>query len=152
MGFVSRLLGAGATRRDLLAELLEDYRAEVTQALLLRRHAEQARYPQVAAQLRAIADVEDAHAALLREHILGLGGGIPPVAPETLPGRNQWERAVAARKAAQDKRRRLIEHATHWDPEEPRSAQLLARIYDEDGDTFGAYDDVVIKSDPHALD
>jgi hypothetical protein len=40
----------------------------------------------------------------------------------------------------------------HWDPEEPTAAKLLARIYDEDGETFSSYDDVVIRSDPHALD
>ena len=59
---------------------------------------------------------------------------------------------MAARKAAQDKRRRLIEHVTHWDPEEPAAATLLARIYDEDGELLSSYDDVVIRSDPHALD
>jgi len=151
MGLLSRLLGSG-NRRDLLEELLADYRAEATQAAHLRQHAERARYPQVAERLRALADVEERHAGMLRDHILGLGGGIPPVSPDPLPGRNQWERGVAARKAAQEKRRRLIEHATHWDPEEPAAARLLARIYDEDGEAMSAYDDVVVRSDPHALD
>lgn len=152
MGFLARLTGTRTPSRDLLAELLEDYRAEASQAIILRQHADLARYPQVAAQLRALAEVEDRHAAWLRDHILGMGGGIPPVAPEGLPGRSQWERAVAARKAAQDKRRRLLEHAMHWDPEEPAAASLLARIYDEDGVSLSTYDDVVIRSDPHALD
>ena len=152
MSLLSRLWGARTTERNLLRELVEDYRAEVAQATHLRQHAELARYPQVATRLRALAEVEDRHAGWLRDHILGLGGGIPPVAPEPLAGRNQWERAVVARKAAQDKRRRLIEHVTHWDPEEPAAATLLARIYDEDGELFSSYDDVVIRSDPHALD
>jgi len=152
MGFLARWLGAGARQRDLLGDLLVDYRAELAQATYLRDHADRARYGQVAAQLRALAEVEDRHAALLREHILTLGGAVPPVAPQPLAGRNQWERAVAARAAAQEKRRRLIEHATHWDPEEPATVTLLARIYDEDGEALGAYDDVVIRSDPHALD
>ncbi len=151
MGLLSKLFRASADR-ELLTELLEDYRAEVTQAAHLRQHADLARYPQVAERLRALADAEDRHAGWLRDHILGLGGGIPPVAPEPLPGRNQWERAVAARQAAQAKRRRLIEHVAHWDPEEPTAAKLLARIYDEDGDALASYDDVVIRSDPHALD
>ncbi len=151
MGFLANLF-RGSTERDLLVDLVDDYRAEVTQASHLRRHAELARYPQVATRLRALADIEDRHAGWLRDHILGLGGGIPPVAPDALDGRNQWERAVAARKAAQEKRRRLIEHVGHWDPEEPAAAKLLARIYDEDGDTISSYDDVVIRSDPHALD
>jgi len=151
MGLLSRLMGA-RVRRDLLAELLDDYRAEATHAAHLRQHADSARYPQVAERLRALAEIEDRHAGMLRDHILGLGGGIPPVAPAPLPGRNQWERAVAVRGAAQQKRRRLIEHATHWDPEEPASARLLARIYDEDGEALASYDDVVVRSDPHALD
>lgn len=151
MGFLSKLFRAPA-ERDLLSELTQDYRAEVVQAAHLRQHADLARYPQVATRLRALADVEDRHAGWLRDHILGLGGSIPPVAPAALPGHNQWERAVVARKAAQEKRRRLIEHVTHWDPEEPAAAKLLARIYDEDGDALASYDDVVIRSDPHALD
>jgi len=152
MGLLRRLLGSGHPRRDLLTELLDDYRAEVAQAIQLRHDADRARYPHVAARLRGLAEAEDRHAALLRDHILGLGGGIPPVAPEPLGGRNQWERAVGARKAAQDKRRRLIEHAMHWDPDEPAAAGLLARIYDEDCRALAAYDDVVVRSDPHALD
>jgi hypothetical protein len=152
MGLLSRMLGAGARRRDLLSELLEDYRGEATQAAHLRQHADLARYPQVAKQLRALADVEERHAGLLRDRILGIGGGIPPVAPTPLVGRNQWERAVELRKAAQNKRRRLIEHAMHWDPEEPAAAKLLGRLYDEDGEGLATYDDVVIRSDPHALD
>jgi len=151
MGFLASLFRSSVDR-DLLADLVDDYRAEVSQAAHLRQHAELARYPQVATRLRALADLEDRHAGWLRDHILGLGGGIPPVAPDPLAGRNQWERAVVARKAAQDKRRRLIEHVTHWDPEEPAAAKLLARIYDEDGDALSSYDDVVIRSDPHALD
>ena len=152
MGLLARLTGFGSQRRDLLSDLLEDYRAEAAHAVQLRQHADLAKYPQVATQLRTLAEIEDKHAGWLSDLILAMGGGIPPVAPEPLPGRNQWERAVGARKAAQDKRRRLIEHATHWDPEEPAAARLLARIYDEAGDTLATYDDIVIRSDPHALD
>lgn len=152
MGLLSRLLGGDRRARDLVSDLIEDYRAEATQAACLRSHAEHARYPQVAGQLRALAEIEERHAGLLRDHILGLGGGIPPVPPAPLGGRNQWERAVAARQAAQHKRRRLIEHVGHWDPDEPTASKLLARIYDEDGETLSAYNDVVVRSDPHALD
>jgi hypothetical protein len=152
MGLLSRFLKTRLPDRDLVQDLLEDYRAETAQAAHLRRHAELARYPQVAIKLRALADIEERHAGWLRDHILGLGGGIPPVAPAPLAGQNQWERAVVARKAAAEKRRHLIEHVGHWDPNEPAAAKLLARIYDEDGETISAYDDVIIRSDPHALD
>jgi len=152
MGLLSRLFGGDRTPRELVTDLVDNYQAEVAQAACLRSHADQARYPHVATQLRALAVIEDRHAGLLRDHILGLGGGIPPVAPAPVGGCNQWERAVAARKAAQEKRRRLIEHVGHWDPDEPAASKLLARIYDEDGETLAAYDDVVARSDPHALD
>jgi len=152
MGLLARLLGTRSTSRDLLTDLVADYRAEAAQAYQLRQHADLARYPQVASRLRDLATIEERHAGWLRDHILGLGGGIPPVAPEPLAGHNQWERAAVARTAAQQKRRRLIEHATHWDPDEPTAAKLLARIYDEDGEALASYDDVVIRSDPHALD
>jgi len=152
MGLLARLLGGRSTERDLIAELIDDYRAEATQAIHLRQHADLARYPQVASRLRALADLEERHAGLLREHILGLGGGIPPVSPPPLAGHNQWERAVVARKAAQEKRRRLIEHATHWDPEEPELATLLRQIADEDQREFRVYEAVIMRSDPQAID
>src|SRR5258707_7487617 len=109
MGFLSKLFRAAADR-DLLAELVEDYRAEAAQAAHLRHHAALARYPQVATQLRALADVEERHAGWLRDHILGLGGGISPGAPPP-PARPQpSERAVVARQAAPEKRPPPIQH------------------------------------------
>jgi len=61
MGLLSRLLGTEGATRDLLADLSEDYRAEAAQAVLLRSHAERARYPQAASALRDLADIEDRH-------------------------------------------------------------------------------------------
>lgn len=152
MGLLSRLFGRDRAGRDLVADLVDDYRDEAAHAIHLRQHAALARYPQVASQLRELADLADRHAGWLRDHILGLGGGIPPVSPPPLGGSSQWERAVAARQAAQAKRRRVMEHATRWDPDEPTAARLLARIHDETSDALAAYDDVIVRSDPHALD
>jgi bacterioferritin (cytochrome b1) len=152
MSRLARLLGLDHGRRSLLADLGEAYRAEAEQAIHLRQQAERARYPQVAAALRELAQEEDRHAAWLRERIVALGGEIPPLAPPPLPGRNQWERAVAGLRAAQQKRKRLVDQIAHWDPEEPDTVALLRRIEDEDHSHLPVLERVVMQSDPQAID
>ncbi|TMA44866.1 MAG: hypothetical protein E6J81_13775 [Deltaproteobacteria bacterium] len=150
MGFLSRLLGGGP--RDLLADLAEDYRAEAMQAAQLRIDADRARYPQVADELRRLAELEACHMAWLRERLVALGGQVPTLEATPTAGANQWERAVAAHQAAQAKRRRLIEQIAHWDPDEPEIVALLSRIEQEDAREGRAYDAVIMRSDPQAID
>ena len=150
MGFLARLLGGGS--RDLLADLAEDYRAEAMQAAQLRLDADKARYPQVADELRRLAEVEACHMAWLRERLVALGGQVPTLEATPTAGANQWERAVAAHQAAQAKRRRLIEQIAHWDPDEPEIVALLSRIEQEDAREGRAYDAVIMRSDPQAID
>ena len=150
MGFLARLLGGGS--RDLLADLAEDYRAEAMQAAQLRIDADRARYPQVADELRRLAEVEACHMAWLRERLVALGGQVPTLEATPTAGANQWERAVAAHQAAQAKRRRLIEQIAHWDPDEPEIVALLSRIEQEDAREGRAYDAVIMRSDPQAID
>ncbi|HLK12213.1 MAG TPA: ferritin family protein [Candidatus Binatia bacterium] len=152
MGKLARLLRIGDGRRDLVADLGEAYRAEAEQAIHLRQQAERARYPQVAATLRQLAEAEDRHAAWLRERIVALGGDIPPLAPPPLPGRNQWERAVAGLRVAQQKRKRLVDQIAHWDPEQPEAVELLRRIEQEDQGQLPVLEHVVMRSDPQAID
>jgi 16S rRNA C967 or C1407 C5-methylase (RsmB/RsmF family) len=152
MGLLSRLLGPGHRPRDLLADLAEDYRAEAEQEAHLRAHADKARYPQAAAALRRLADVEARHASWLRERLAALGGVVPTVAPAPLPGDSQWARAVAAHQAAQAKRRRLIEQIVHWDPEEAEVVELLRRIEQEDLREHPVYEDLIMRSDPQSID
>lgn len=152
MGFLSRLTGASARPRDLLAGLAEDFRAEAEQAELLRAHAERARYPQVAFELRRLADLEDRHAAWLRDHLLAIGGTLPDPAPQPVTGSNQWQRTVAALDAARAKRRRLIEQLAHWDPDEPETVELLRRIEQEDAREHRVYEGLIMRSDPQAID
>jgi hypothetical protein len=151
MGWLSRLLGTDATR-DLRADLAEDYRAEAAQAAHLRAQAERARYPQVAQALRQLAEVEDRHAAWLRDHLVSRGGQPPTIAPAALRGGNQWQRAVGALHDAQAKRRRLVEQIAHWDPDEPDVVDLLQRIEREDAHQLEVYEGIVMRSDPQALD
>jgi len=152
MGILSRLLGTRNGGVSLVGDLLEAYRAEAEHAARLRQHALHAHYPQVGDTLRQLADLEDRHAGWLRDRILALGGGVPPVAPLAPVARNQWERAVAARQEAQRKRRRLVELSTRWDPDHPDDAALLRRIEHEDTRALDAYEGLVMRSDPHALD
>ena len=152
MGLLSRLLGNAGGRRDLLEDLVEAYRAEAEHAARLRHHADRARYPQVAETLRRLADTENEHAAAIRDRILGLGGGVPPVAPVPPVARNQWTRAVEARREARQKRSRLVELIARWDPERPDEVAVLRRIAVEDTGHFETYERLVMRADPHALD
>jgi hypothetical protein len=152
MGWLARLLGGHGTRRDLVEELGDDYRAEAEHAEHLREHAGRARYSQAAAALRELAEQEDRHAAALRDLILSLGGGVPPIAPSPIPGRNPWERAVNAHKAAQAKRQRLITRINTWDPDWPAAVDVLHRIEREDAHAMRVYDDLVMRADPQSAD
>ncbi len=152
MGLFARLLGLESGGRDVVADLVEDFRAEAAQAALLRAQAERARYPHIAEALRQLADQEDRHVAMLREAILQRGGMPPAVEPPPLTGRNQWERLTAALAAARAKRRRLVDHIGRWDPEEAKVVDVLRTIEAEDGDAIPVYDGLVMRSDPQAID
>jgi hypothetical protein len=152
MGILSALLGQGHRPRDLLADLAQDYCAEAEQAARLRLHAERARYPQAADALRRLAEIEERHAAWLRERLLTLGGRVPALEAAPSVGNNPWERAVAAQHAAQSKRRRLVEQIGHWDPDEPEVVALLGRIEQEDLHALAVYDDMIMRADPQSHD
>jgi hypothetical protein len=152
MGKLARFLGFGDGRRDLVDDLALSYRAEMEQAALLRAQAERARYPQMADELRRLAAQEDVHAADILAHIRSLGGAEPFVERPVVAGKNNWERLVAARHAAQRKRQRMVEQVAHWDPDEPAAVALLGRIEQEDVAAIPAYDALIMRSDPQALD
>jgi rubrerythrin len=151
MRVLSKLFGSGR-EREVLADVVQAYRAERQQADLLTRNAERARYPQAAEAMRRLAEEETRHAEQLRQHLHVLGGDLPTVEPAAVVGNSQWERIVSAYESAQAKRRRLIELMTHWDPEEPELAALLRQIADDDQRQFQVYDAVIMRSDPQALD
>jgi len=151
MGLLARLLGV-TDPLDLTHDLEAAYRAEAEHAQHLRQHAARARYPQAAATLRTLAEQEERHAAALRDLIAARGGGVPPIAPDPLAGRNPWERAVAAQEEAQRKRREMVQRMNRWDPEMPDVVEALRRIEHEDGEAMGLYNDLVMRADPQSLD
>jgi len=150
MGVLSRLFGGGS-EREVLADVVQAYRAERQQADLLTRNAERARYPQAAEAMRRLAEDETRHAEQLRQHLHVLGGDLPTVEPAAVVGNSQWERFVSAYESAQAKRRRLIELVSHWDPEEPELAALLRQIADDDQGQFAVYEAIIMRSDPQAI-
>jgi len=152
MRWLNRVFGGHGDARDLVEELVADYRAEAEHAEHLRDHATRARYEQAADTLRRLAAQEDRHAEQLRDLILSLGGGVPPVAPNPIPGRNPWERAVNAHKAAQAKRQQILARINAWDPEQPAAVDVLRRIEREDAQSMAIYDDLVMRADPQSLD
>ncbi len=152
MGFLARLLGIEGRPRELLGDLTETYRAETIQATHLREQAARARYPQAATALRRLAEMETRHADWLRDRLLALGADIPLVVPAAVTGNNQWQRAVGALQAAQAKRRRLVEHIAHWDPDQPEIVALLRRIEQEDTQEQVVYEGLIMRSDPQSLD
>jgi len=151
MRFLARLLG-GTDDRELATDLVAAYRAEAEHAEHLRQHAARARYPQAADALRRLAEQEDRHAAALRDLLVAAGGGVPPVAPDPLPGGNPWERAVAAQREAQTKRREMVQRLNRWDPDAAESVAVMRRIEREDGAAMAVYNDLVMRADPHSLD
>lgn len=158
MGLLSRLLGklGGGTGTGgtaaLVADLREAYGAELGLAQALRADAERARYPHLAARLSELAAVEERHAAWLADELRELGAEPPPVPAEASAGKSPWERACDARRRAQRKRRRLVELLTRRHPDEAAVAGVLRRIEREDAAGIGVLEDVVVRSDPHALD
>jgi len=143
MGFLSRLLGGGP--RDLLADLAEDYRAEAMQAAQLRIDADRARYPQVADELRRLAELES-------ELQVAVDGEEIPYRMVRPALANEPDRDKRRELDARAKRRRLIEQIAHWDPDEPEIVALLSRIEQEDAREGRAYDAVIMRSDPQAID
>ncbi|MCW5892357.1 MAG: hypothetical protein KIT14_17690 [bacterium] len=152
MGLLGRLLGRTDDPTALRADLREAHAAELGAALALRTHAAQARYPQLAARLEALADVEARHAGWIAEELRRLGDAPSDVEPPLVTGRSPWERACEARRTAQRKRRRLRELLTRWDPDEAAAATVLRRIEREDAAGLAVLEEVVVRSDPHARD
>lgn len=152
MGLLSRLLGSSGGTRALAADLREAHAAELGLALTLRAHAERARYPQMAARLLALAEIEERHAGWLATELRRLGDEPGAGRPVDAPGESPWARACAARGEAQRKRRRLVELLTRWDPDAGAVVAVLRRIASEDAAQLAVLEDVVVRSDPHARD
>lgn len=156
MGVLSQVAGwlRGDQRapRHVLGDLISAYRDEVQASAQLRAHAERVPYPQAATALRRLADIEDRHAQMLREQIAALGGSAPEVVPAISQGRNHWERIAADYQKADEKRRRYLEQAIHWDIDYPDVAALLSRIAAEETANRRLLEELVIRADSLALD
>jgi bacterioferritin (cytochrome b1) len=147
-----RDLTAGPQRR-ILADLVQAYHEELRVALQLRLHAERVPYPESAVRLLAMADHEDAHAARVRERITALGGVVTSSGAGTpRGGRNYWERLTFDLEDMRVKGKHNRELSIHWDVEDAETAQLFARLADEDHVLCRIIGDLIARSDPHAED
>jgi hypothetical protein len=144
---------AGGPQRRIVTDLVASYHEELRMALQLRLHAERVPYPSSAARLLEIADREDAHAALLREHIARRGGTVTSAgAGAPRGGRNYWERLTFDLEDLREKNHRHRELSIHWDVDDPETARLFARLADEDHVLCRIIGDLIARSDPHAED
>ncbi len=139
-------------RRDLLADLLTDYREEVLFARQVRDHAEKAPYPAVGETLKGIAGEGERHAQILQEKILSLGGQVGEVVGEVKGGRNSWARLTHDLQGCKALEKRYVEQAVRWDPEEPEVVELLRTLEREMAGQGALLRDLALRSDPHALD
>ena len=137
---------------DILSDLIAAHRDELRAAAQLRAHAERVPYPQAAVTLRQIAAAEDRHAQALSEQIRVLGGSPQGVVPTIYEGLNHWERMAEDFRTANNKRRRYLEQAVHWDIEYPREAELLSRIAAEESANRRLLEDLASKADSLAKD
>lgn len=136
---------------DILRDLLEDYNAEIRLAQQLRRHADEAPYAQAAERLREIADLDSARAERLCTEIERLGGSVSP--PETTPrgGKNHWSRLVADLEDTRAASKRYLEQAIRWDIVRPEISELLRGLEREEQQLRLRLQDLIARSDPHAL-
>jgi hypothetical protein len=154
MALWRRLFGGegDSRRKDLLTDLLTNYRQEVLLARQVRDHAEKAPYPTAGETLKGIAAEQERQARLLRERILSLGGQVSEVVGETKGGRNSWARLTHDLQDCQALQKGYIEQAIRWDPEEPEVVELLRTLGRETVGQCALLRDLALRSDPHALD
>jgi len=147
-----RDLAAGSKAR-IVADLTAAYHEELRVALQLRVHAERVPYPSSAAALLALADREDAHAALVREQLGRLGAAVASAgAGAPRGGRNYWERLTFDLEDVRAKAKRFRELAQHWDIVDAESAAVFERLAREDVTLCRVIGDLIARSDPHAED
>jgi rubrerythrin len=146
------LRGDRSAPRNILGDLIADYRTEIQAAAQLRVHAEQVPYPQAAATLHRMAEAADRHARLLREQIATLGGSAPEVSPAIYEGMNHWDRMAANLRTADERRRRYLEQAIRWDIEYPEVTEVLSGIAADETVNRRRLEELVTRADSLALD
>ena len=145
--------GEGDSReRNLLADLLTDYREEVRLAHQVRNHAEKVPYPAVGETLKGIAAEQERHARLLQEKILSLDGQVGEMEGEIKGGKNSWARLTYDLQDCKALEKRYIEQVMRWDPEEPEVVELLRTLERKTAGQCALLRDLALRSDPHALD
>lgn len=155
LGLLKRLLwgepqGNGRVDADPVSALRASYAEEITLAEQIHAHAEKAPYPQVARQMRRIAEEKRKAAALLKEKLTSFY--IRPEEPqrEVRSGRNHWERVQQDIEDQRALEARLFSRALHLAETAPEISALLDKVAAQEGSHREELIDLIARADPQA--
>ena len=116
-------------------------------------HADLAPYPFMAERLKKISGDEERSARLIGDRLMALGRQ-PSIAPSGAirTGRNSWERLIQDSDDYRALLRRLSPLWVRWDDESTEDAAVVRSVLDAATRHRDELNDLVARSDPHALD
>lgn len=142
------------TDSERVADGLEAAHDEILRlARQIEYHAELAPYPFMAERLKRISGEEERSARLLGDRLMALGR--QPLAASSgaiRTGRNSWERLIQDTDDYRALLRRLSQLWVRWDDESAEDAAVIRSVLDASARNRDALNDLVARSDPHALD
>jgi hypothetical protein len=148
----SRFLGLAQDGKQAAIEMLQKrYTEEEQHARLLGVHAQRMRYPQFQEMLLRIAADEKKHVEWIGEKITRLGARIPEIPPIPLDGANSWQVLLLDLERERRCARELMEQMQTIQSEYPELTDGLRQIYDDSKRHQAVIQDMLIRSDPHAV-
>lgn len=148
LGFVGAAPGGASEAEEVLRQ---QYIWESQHAARYRQHAERMQYPQFRDALLRIADDEEKHLNQIAEMLRLLGTeppGVPTIEPER---KNSWQYLLENLEEEQRHSDELLVQAVTIRNEAPAAADLLERIYEEGKHHRKIIRDMLMRSDPQAL-
>jgi hypothetical protein len=126
------------------------YREALSLAEQIRAHADQAPYPQIAAQLREMALKKRSNVEVLTQSLLGLGASVEDFQPEIESGGNHWERMTKDLERQKALEGALRDHATFFADQAPELSRLLVGMLHSERPHKEALFQFVMRADPQA--
>lgn len=142
------------TDSDRVADGLEAAHDEILRlARQIEYHSELAPYPFMAERLKRISDDEERNARRIGERLMALGRQpLASSAGAIRTGRNSWERLIQDSDDYRALLRRLSQLWVRWDDESSEDAAVVRSVLDASTRNRDDLNDLVARSDPHALD
>ena len=153
MGLLKRFFTSDRARleEEIRDGLAADYSSELRLAQQLRAHAGEAPYAQAAERLRRLAELVDSQVRRLQTAIAERGAAIPAVHGTPQMGRNHWTRLVVDLDEVRAAGQRYLEQAIRWEDSDAPLGELLRALECEEQHHRQWLQDLVAKSDPHAI-